>query len=117
MNSSILPSVLALFFVLGVIPFSLWVLKQSKGFGNKQTKGNTKNQLSLVHRLQVGPREQIAVLQVSGKTLVVGITAHTIQTLADIENIAIDELLTTADVNVIERPVTFQSLLAKMKRL
>jgi flagellar biosynthetic protein FliO len=119
MTSSILPSVLALLFVLGIIPVSLWVLKQSKGLGNKQLKGNVQNQLSLIHRLQVGPREQIAVLQVAGKTLVVGITAQTIQTLAELESVAVDEALVNAntnDSNVIEQASTFQSLLARMKR-
>jgi flagellar protein FliO/FliZ len=116
MTSSILPSVLALLFVLGIIPVSLWVLKQSKGLGNKHMKGNVKNQLSLIHRLQVGPREQIAVLQVAGKTIVVGITAQTIQTLAELESIAVDEAHASADMNVIEQASTFQSLLARMKR-
>jgi flagellar biosynthetic protein FliO len=116
MTSSIFPSVLALLFVLGIIPASLWVLKQSKGLGSRQTKGNSKNQLSLTHRLQVGPREQIAVLQVAGKTLVVGITAHNIQTLADLENVAVDELPATTDFSASDQPATFQTLLARMKR-
>lgn len=116
MNSSILPLVLALLFVLGIIPASLWVLKQSKGLGNKATKVNSNYQLSLVHRLQVGPREQIAVLQVAGKTLVIGITAHTIQTLSNLENVTPEELTQMADGSVSEHPASFRSLLARMTR-
>jgi flagellar protein FliO/FliZ len=117
MTYSILPSVLALLFVLGIIPVALWVLKQSRGLGDKQANGKSKNQLALVHRLQVGPREQIAVLQVAGKTLLVGITAHTIQTLADLENTTFDEPSAKADFNAPDRPVTFRALLARIKKL
>jgi flagellar biosynthetic protein FliO len=117
MTYSIVPSVLALLFVLGSIPVALWVLKQSKGLGNKQAKGNSKNHLALVHRLQVGPREQIAVLQVAGKTLLVGITAHTIQTLADLENVTVEELSAKADFDGTRQPIAFQTLLAKVRKL
>jgi flagellar biosynthetic protein FliO len=117
MTYSILPSVLALLFVLGIIPVALWVLKQSRGLGDKQANGKSKNQLALVHRLQVGPREQIAVLQVAGKTLLVGITAHTIQTLADLENVTVEEHSAKADFDVTHRSIAFQTLLAKVRKL
>jgi flagellar biogenesis protein FliO len=117
MTYSILPSVLALLFVLGIIPLALWVLKQSKGLGNNQAKGKLKNQLVLVQRLQVGPREQIAVVQVAGKTLLVGITTHTIQTLTDLENVTVEEHSAKADFDVTHRPIAFHTLLAKVRKL
>jgi flagellar protein FliO/FliZ len=110
MTTSILPSIFALLFVLGLIPLCLWVLKQSKGLGNWSVK--TKNPLVLSHRLQVGPREQIAVLQVAGKTLIVGITAQSIQTLADFGDGYVDELAPSSQS---ERPSAFQTLFARMK--
>ena len=79
-NVSILPSLIALALVIAMIPAALWVLKRTQALRAPQDGA-----LRLVAGLAVGPRERIAVVNVAGRSLVVGITAQSITHLATLD--------------------------------
>ena len=82
MNStvSLLPSLAAFALVIALIPAALWMLKRTQSL-----RGAHDGALQLVAGLSVGPRERIAVVNVAGRSLVVGITAQSITHLATLD--------------------------------
>ncbi len=79
MTQSIWPSLLALVFVLVLIPASLWLVRAMR-----QMTPAASGPLAILHRQVLGPREQIAIVRAGSKMLVVGITAQSIQTLCEL---------------------------------
>lgn len=77
---SILPSLVAFALVIALIPVALWALKRTQAL-----RGSHDGVLRLVAGLAVGPRERIAVVNVAGRSLVVGITAQSITHLATLD--------------------------------
>ena len=77
---SILPSLAAFALVIAAIPAALWVLKRAQAL-----RPSAAGTLQLVAGLSLGPRERIAVVNVGGRALVVGITAQSITHLATLD--------------------------------
>ncbi len=117
MNVPIWPSLAALFFVLIVIPLSLWLFKSLDRLRPAQT-----GPLRIVHRTVLGPREQLAIVRVGDKTLVIGITAHAINTLCELSDIELDrspELLAGTHTNTLSsfaKAHPFAALLQGLKK-
>ena len=113
MNVSIWPSLLALFFVLVLIPLSLWLIRSVR-----QLQPAQKGPLVVLHRNVVGPREQLAIVRAGNKTLLVGITSQSIQTLCELSEDALSGLEPAAALadEGSAPALTFQSILKRMRK-
>lgn len=78
--SSTWPSLVALALILGGLPLAAWLMRRGPG-----TLAGRGNALAIVAAVPVGARERIALVRVDRTWLVVGITGHTITTLAQLE--------------------------------
>jgi flagellar protein FliO/FliZ len=99
--TSALGSFAVLLLVIAAIPLLLWLVKRIS-----QLPAANSGPLTLAASIAVGPRERIAVVKVDEKWLLVGITAGSINTLA--------ELATAPKLPVATRP-QFADVLARLK--
>lgn len=86
---SIVKPILSLFVIIGLIVGVLWFLKKI------QNKPNIFGQKSLhiVEAISVGTREKVVLLDAGKKRILLGVTAHTVTHLADMEKDAgVDQL-------------------------
>ena len=77
--SSAVGSFAVLVLVIAAIPLVLWLVKRIS-----QLPATGGGPLSVAASVAVGPRERIAVIKVDERWLVVGITAGSINTLAEL---------------------------------
>ena len=77
---SVWPSLLAFAVVVALIPIALALVKRAQ-----QLRPNRQGMLSLVGGLNVGAHERIAIVETSGKWLIVGVTAQSITLLATLD--------------------------------
>jgi len=80
MSSSLVPSLLAFFVVIAMIPGVLWLVK-----GAQKLRPGGNGPLGLVAGLSLGPRERIVVIHADDRYLVVGITAQQMTLLANLD--------------------------------
>jgi flagellar protein FliO/FliZ len=78
--TSALGSFAVLLLVIAAIPLLLWLVKRIS-----QLPAANNGPLTLAASLAVGPRERIAVVKVADRWLLVGITAGSINTLAELD--------------------------------
>ena len=78
--SSALASFGVLILVIAAIPLVLWLVKRLS-----QLPGTQTGPLSVTASMSVGPRERIAVVRIEQRWLLVGITAGSINTLAELD--------------------------------
>ncbi|HEY1058327.1 MAG TPA: flagellar biosynthetic protein FliO [Limnobacter sp.] len=104
-SGHLLQTTLGLLFVLGLLLALAWVLKRA-GFTAAQKRGGFYKVLATS---SLGPREKIALIEVGDTWLVVGITAHSINTLHSLPagGLDIGEAVSPA--------VTFAKLLERVK--
>jgi flagellar protein FliO/FliZ len=100
--SSAVGSFAVLLLVIAAIPMVLWLVKRVS-----QLPGNGGGPLTIAASVSVGPRERIAVIRVEERWLLVGITAGSINTLA--------ELASAPDLGTQSKPA-FVDMLARLKR-
>lgn len=74
------PSLVALALILGALPLAAWLLR--RGPASVGARGAA---LGIVAAVPVGARERIALVRADRKWLVVGITAQSITTLAELD--------------------------------
>jgi flagellar protein FliO/FliZ len=81
--SSILAVVIALAFVLGLAWGVIWLLKkvQDKQLGTGETAAEGRN-IRFVRSMPLGQRERVAIIEVGGETMLLGVTAGSITLLA-----------------------------------
>jgi flagellar protein FliO/FliZ len=81
--SSILAVVIALAFVLGLAWGVIWLLKklQDKQLGTSDPVAEGRN-IRFVRSMPLGQRERVAIIEVSGETMLLGVTAGAITLLA-----------------------------------
>lgn len=84
--SSALASFAVLIGVILSIPLVLWLVKRLSQWPGSAEQGP----LSIPASITVGPRERIAVLKAGERTLLVGITAQSIQLLTELDGGAIE---------------------------
>ncbi len=84
---------LMLLFVIGTLLLLIYLLKRFSNLGVIKSKHNHIKILSMHH---FSPREKVVLMEVMGKTLLVGVTTQNIQTLATIEPLESD--IQTVDV-------------------
>jgi flagellar protein FliO/FliZ len=70
---SLVPMLVALAFVLALIPVSMWVLKRLGGGAPSHAAG-----LRVVAQLPLGPRERIVVVEAGERRLLLGVTGASI---------------------------------------
>ena len=80
MNSSILPSLMSFVAVIVMIPVALWLFKRTRAL-----RSGADGPLSIVAALGVGPRERIAVVRAGDRTLLLGITAQSVNLLCELD--------------------------------
>ncbi|MFN4330291.1 MAG: flagellar biosynthetic protein FliO [Limnobacter sp.] len=76
-NDHLVQTTLGLLFVLGLLMALAWVLKRA-GLAPQSKRGGFYKVIAMSH---LGPREKIALIEVGDTWLVVGMTAHSINTL------------------------------------
>lgn len=81
--SSILAVVIALAFVLGLAWGVIWLLKkvQDKQLGTNEAGAEGRN-IRFVRSMPLGQRERVAIIEVGGETMLLGVTAGAITLLA-----------------------------------
>jgi flagellar protein FliO/FliZ len=81
--SSILAVVIALAFVLGLAWGVIWLLKkvQDKQLGTSEAGAEGRN-IRFVRSMPLGQRERVAIIEVGGETMLLGVTAGAITLLA-----------------------------------
>jgi len=75
-STALLETVLGLGLVLGIIAILAWLIKRT---GRFQSTAN--GEIKMIAGLSLGPRERAVLLEVKGEKILVGVTAHQIQTL------------------------------------
>jgi flagellar protein FliO/FliZ len=100
--SSALGSFAVLILVIAAIPLVLWLVKRIS-----QLPATGSGPLAIAASVSVGPRERIAVIRVDERWLLVGITAGSINTLA--------ELADAPNLDAQAKP-PFADMLARLKR-
>ncbi len=79
-SPSVWPALLAFIAVIALIPVVLWVLKRL------QSGAATGHRpISLLGGLSLGPRERLVVVQTQGRRWLIGVTAHSISTIAELD--------------------------------
>lgn len=81
--SSILAVVIALAFVLGLAWGVIWLLKkvQDRQLGTSETGAEGRN-IRFVRSMPLGQRERVAIIEVGGEMMLLGVTAGSITLLA-----------------------------------
>ncbi|MET0507212.1 MAG: flagellar biosynthetic protein FliO [Burkholderiaceae bacterium] len=80
MSSSIIQALLAFGAVVAAIPLALALIRRSRNLG-----AGRRRIIQLAGGLSLGPRERIAVVEVGGRWLVVGVTGASINLLATLD--------------------------------
>lgn len=80
MSPSLIPSLLAFFAVIAMIPVVLWLMKRAQAL-----RPGAAGPLSIVAGLSMGPRDRIAVIHAGGRYLVVGITSQQMTLLSTLD--------------------------------
>ncbi len=80
MSLSVVQALLAFLLVLVAIPFALAALRRTRHFGVGR-----RPVIRLTGGLALGPRERIAVVEVGGRWLVLGVTGQSIQLLTTLD--------------------------------
>ncbi len=94
---------IALVFVLALIPVAMWLLKRLGGAQPGATAG-----LRVVAQLPVGPRERIVVVEAGERWLLLGVTAASIQRVGT---------LPKGDASTLANsPSSFASLMARLQK-
>jgi len=75
-STALIETVLGLGLVLGIIAILAWLIKRT---GRFQSTAN--GEIKMIAGLSLGPRERAVLLEVKGERILVGVTAHQIQTL------------------------------------
>lgn len=102
--SSAASSLLSLLVVLALIPVSLWIVRRfTTGTAGRGGQGPIQIRASVA----LGPRERILIVEAAGRHLLVGVTAQSMQTLAEFDDPV--ELEDAA-------PASFARLLKGMRR-
>lgn len=78
---SITWSFLMLIGVVALIPVTLWILKRLQ-----KVRAGTHQNLELVSQMSVGQRERVAIVRFNDRHLAIGITAHQVTFLADLDS-------------------------------
>lgn len=78
--SSTWPSLVALALIVAGLPLAAWLMRRRPG-----ALAGRSSALAIVAAVPVGVRERIALVRADRKWLVVGITGHTITTLAELD--------------------------------
>ena len=76
----VLRLVVSLGIVLGMIAALAWAAKRPKGLG---LGGRSKGAITILSREQLGRETTVALLQVGGRTILVGANEHSIEVLAE----------------------------------
>ncbi len=85
-------SILTLIFTLGLLGLALWALKRFMK-GGAAGKSGTANPVKVVTTAFLGPKKNIAVVEVAGEMLVLGLTPASITFLSKVESKeAVEEL-------------------------
>ncbi|OGP22218.1 MAG: flagellar biosynthetic protein FliO [Deltaproteobacteria bacterium GWA2_55_10] len=85
-------SILTLIFTLGLLGLAMYALKRFMKGGAAGKSGST-NPVKVVTTVFLGPKKNIAVVEVAGEMLVLGLTPASITFLSKIENKeAVEEL-------------------------
>ncbi|GAB4473041.1 MAG: flagellar biosynthetic protein FliO [Burkholderiaceae bacterium] len=100
---SLAPMLVALGFVLALIPVSMWLLKR---FGSAQPAAGAG--LRVVAQLALGPRERIVIVEAGERWLLLGVTAASITRVGTLPKGDASALATT--------PSSFASLLARLQK-
>lgn len=80
-GTSFFNALLAFVAVIVLIPLALAVLRRTQRFG-----GAHRGMVQLVGGMSLGPRERIAVVEVGGKWLVLGVTAQSVNVLTTLDS-------------------------------
>jgi flagellar protein FliO/FliZ len=99
---SLLPMVLALVFVLALVPVAMWMLKRIGGAGPGSVAG-----MRVVAQLPLGPRERIVVVEAGERWLLLGVTAASINRIGTMPR---------GELPVAPANGTFAALLAKVNK-
>lgn len=100
---SLAPMLIALVFVLALIPVAMWLLKRLGGAQPAGTAG-----LRVVAQLALGPRESIVVVEAGERWLLLGVTAASITRVGT---------LPKGDASALAHSATsFASLLARVQK-
>lgn len=102
MTTSVLPSLLALLAILALVPVALYLARR---IGGASVGGS--GPIAVRASLAVGPRERLIVIEAAGKWLLVGVTAQSMQTLAEYDE---PPIIPSSE------PARFASLLASARR-
>lgn len=81
--SATLSSLVSLVIVLALIPVSLWIARRFMAPG---TGSAGQGPIRIRATATLGPRERIVIVEAAGKSLLVGITAQSMQTLAEFDD-------------------------------
>ncbi len=100
---SLAPMLVALVFVLALIPVSMWLLKR---FGGAQPAASAG--LRVVAQLPLGPRERIVVVEAGERWLLLGVTAASITRVGTLPKGDASALAATAG--------SFASLLTRVQK-
>ncbi|MDT8370532.1 MAG: flagellar biosynthetic protein FliO [Gammaproteobacteria bacterium] len=96
--TTLVETLFGLLLVLTSIAFVAWILRRTNRFTS-----SANGQLRLVAGLSLGPRERAILLQVGEQQILVGVTAHQIQTLHVLESPLVDNKAESNNPNFGER--------------
>jgi len=85
-------SILTLLFILGLLYAALWALRKYMGKTGAPAKG-AKAAVRVITTAFLGPKRNIAVVEVAGEVLVLGLTPQSITFLAKVEDAGAKEEL------------------------
>lgn len=96
--STLLETLFGLLLVLATIAFVAWLLRRTNRFTS-----SANGQMRIIAGLSLGPRERAMLLQVGEQQILVGVTAHQIQTLHVLESPLVDNKAESNNPNFGER--------------
>ena len=65
--------------VIGLLVGCLWMLRKMQSSGGLRQRGTAR--LKVVETVSMGPRQKVALIQLDGQDVLVGVTAHAISAL------------------------------------
>jgi flagellar protein FliO/FliZ len=104
---SVLPTIVALVFVVALIPAAMWLLKR---FGAAPGAAAQAAGLKVVAQLPLGARERLVVLEAGDRWLLLGVTAGAVNRVGTLPKPAADS---TGD--AIASPTAFRQLLQQIR--
>ncbi|MDF1589410.1 MAG: flagellar biosynthetic protein FliO [Gammaproteobacteria bacterium] len=96
--TTLVETLFGLLLVLATIAFVAWILRRTNRFTS-----SANGQLRIIAGLSLGPRERAMLLQVGEQQILVGVTAHQIQTLHVLESPLVDNKAESNNPNFGER--------------